>query len=137
MIIERMFEKILKITEANTRIGELSEQVSGLEAANDAACQKINEQLKQIDASKEIISERTEQLEQANARIAQLESEFVAADEKALEIVAELGIKSPVKETEASDSKTTSELWEEYHSFQNNFEKQEFYKTHKEQLLKG
>ena len=132
-----MFEKFLKITEANKEIDSLNEKVEALEEANAEATDYILKLKNEANAAKEIADERSLDCEKANARIAQLESDFISADEKALEIVSEMGLKSPLRETEASEVKSVEELWTEYHQIQNSKEKNQFYKDNREQFLKG
>ena len=126
-----MFEGLLKIREANAEIQRLRVECDDWQKVNNDAITKIKERENELNVATEVLAERTCELEKSNERIAELEGSFISAEDKAAEIIAQIGVTQPVKIDPQDEPKTAAELWVNYHAITDAKEKQEFYKTHR------
>ena len=136
-----MFNKILKIAEANRKIdsqnkeiSELKDKIKGLRnhlSDSDEYGQKLRGELAERDIQIKTLDEALVEASEENELISEQALEATA---QAAEIVASIGINDPIP-VETSDDKSNSDLLGEFTNINDPAEKMEFYKKHRDKLL--
>ena len=136
-----MFNKILKVAEANSKIDSLKIELSATQI-------KLKEVQKHLMEADDYGQKLRGDLAEKDIHIKTLEDELFASKEEnksisenvldataqAAEIVASLGINEPIP-AESIEDKSSGDLMEQFISLEDPTEKMVFYKEHRNKLL--
>ena len=134
--------KLLKINEAKEALGEMEvrvsaykEEVLNLESELQASKDFSGDLQGQLVEKDIEIAELKNELEEAEANIEEVEASSLNASEAAADIVATCGADEPV-EVESKAEVSNDELWSKYNELTDSASKVEFYRKHRNKLLK-
>ena len=136
-----MFNKILKIAEANAKIDALKAEVSSYEEQLEASKkhladaddygQSLRGDLAEQDIKIKFLENEIQQIKEEKQSISEKSLDATA---QAVEIVASLGIYDPVP-AETKEEKNESNLLEVFTAITDPAQKMKFYKKHRNKLL--
>jgi len=120
---------------ANSQLAEKDNSIQSVNELLSVANMEIEAKAGKVTELEAVIANHAAEVETLKQTIADLEANKQTAEQKAIELVAEQGVKPVKVDVQASNAPSKEDLLKEFSAITNNIKRAEFWQKHKAALL--